>query len=250
MSSPRVLFVHGLESHPNGSKVRLLREQGFDVVAPDLHMGTTQLSRRNSVVRQLLRLREVRFAATTFTIAVAIGIGTSKWPAATATMLVAIIYTAVRGRRLFAAAISRSFEACAQIAREALTKAEPDVVVGSSWGGAIAADLVRSEAWSGPTVLLAPAIAKANRWMMTSAPQALASEQRLRARSDLARIVVFHDPTDDVVPFADSEALVRGSRMSLRSVDGGGHRLMALMQRGEVSQAIHEIAGVTRASVP
>ena len=30
-----IIFAHGLEGSPNGSKIRALREAGFDVIAPD-----------------------------------------------------------------------------------------------------------------------------------------------------------------------------------------------------------------------
>ena len=30
-----IIFAHGLEGSPNGSKIRALRNAGFDVVAPD-----------------------------------------------------------------------------------------------------------------------------------------------------------------------------------------------------------------------
>ena len=32
----KVLFIHGFESGPNGRKVHLLREAGYEVYAPDL----------------------------------------------------------------------------------------------------------------------------------------------------------------------------------------------------------------------
>ena len=30
-----IIFAHGLEGSPNGSKIRSLRDAGFEVVAPD-----------------------------------------------------------------------------------------------------------------------------------------------------------------------------------------------------------------------
>ena len=49
---------------------------------------------------------------------------------------------------------------CTAVARVALSEVEPDVVVGSSWGCAVAAELIIERSWSGPTLLLAPAISK------------------------------------------------------------------------------------------
>ena len=52
----RVMFVHGIESSPQWPKVRLMTEQGLEVVAPHQHMSAKRLDRHNSVVRQLLRM--------------------------------------------------------------------------------------------------------------------------------------------------------------------------------------------------
>lgn len=169
----RILFVHGLESHPGGSKVRALREQGFEVVAPDL-------------------------------------------------------------RPALAAAADRAeaLAGCAAAVEAALTPDRaPDVVVGSSWGGAVTGELVRRGRWSGPTVLLAPAVAKAG-------VEVEAITAALRAMP--APVVVVHDPTDDVVPFADSVALAGGS-VTLRSVRAGGHRLMELVDSGALAALIRSL---------
>jgi hypothetical protein len=68
------------------------------------------------------------------------------------------------------------------------------VVVGSSFGGAVAVALLQREAWSGPTLLLAQAA------------------QRVGVRGRLpggARVWMVHARGDDVVPIADSQRLAR-----------------------------------------
>ena len=62
VSSPRILFMHGLESGPRGDKVVRLREAGLDVEAADMRMSIRRLDRENSVVRNLLRARETQVA--------------------------------------------------------------------------------------------------------------------------------------------------------------------------------------------
>ena len=57
MPGPRVMFIHGLEGHPEGSKVVKLRAQGFEVHAADMHMSLWQLGKRNSIARNILHLR-------------------------------------------------------------------------------------------------------------------------------------------------------------------------------------------------
>lgn len=232
----RVLFIHGLESRANGSKARMLREQGFDVVAEEMHMGLFQLRRRNSAIRQLPRLGESRVVG-----ALALGLLVAA-PAAPAIALgsaLSVGWALARRRALLAKALGRSFDACLAIQRQAVEAARPDVVVGSSWGGAIAARLVIEGTWSGPTILLAPAVAKVERRMGRGDGSGVA--ELLRARAADVRIVVFHDPSDDTVPFEDSALLAQGGAIELRSVSAGGHRLLGLLERGELADAIRAL---------
>jgi len=86
------------------------------------------------------------------------------------------------------------FEACVAQQAEAVRRFQPDVVVGSSFGGAVAVALLQREAWGGPTLLLAQAA------------------QRVGVRGRLptgARVWLVHARGDDVVPIADSRRLAR-----------------------------------------
>ena len=49
------------------------------------------------------------------------------------------------------------FEACVAVQRAAIEAFRPDVLVGSSFGGAVAVALLATGAWRGPTLLLAQA---------------------------------------------------------------------------------------------
>ena len=64
----------------------------------------------------------------------------------------------------------------------------------------------------------------------------------MRARTQ--RIVVFHDPKDETIPYSDSVTLVGDSALELRTVDAGGHRLMALIERGELAGAIRSLVNL------
>lgn len=233
-----LLFVHGLESHPNGSKVRLLRDQGFEVTAPDMEMALWRLNRRNSALRNLLRSAEVWIVATL----VAVGLGSAIVTPSVVQAIVAVIATGVwwatRRRALLAHALARSFDTSVEIQRQALRVRRPAVVVGSSWGGAVVAELVRRGDWDGPTVLLAPAIRSVGTWSGRDTGPTVAA-----LRSAPLSIVVFHDPADHTVPHADSVALAGGSRIVLRSVDAGGHRLLGILKSGELADTLRRIAG-------
>ena len=52
------------------------------------------------------------------------------------------------------------FAACVEVQAAALRDFRPDVLVGSSFGGAVAVELLRRGSWRGPTLLLAQAAVK------------------------------------------------------------------------------------------
>jgi hypothetical protein len=99
------------------------------------------------------------------------------------------------------------FAEAVRIAQEAFDRHRPDVVVGSSRGGAVAR-ILRSGA--APLVLLCPAW---KRWGTAKAVK--------------AGTVILHRRADDVVPFGDREELVQNSGLpaSALSEVGTDHRL-------------------------
>ena len=52
---------------------------------------------------------------------------------------------------------TRDFEGCVARQTEVLTEFSPDVLVGSSFGGAVAVAMLNQGLWTGPTLLLAQA---------------------------------------------------------------------------------------------
>jgi hypothetical protein len=96
------------------------------------------------------------------------------------------------------------FNLAVQIAQEEFDKHQPQVVVGSSRGGAVAMNINSGEA---RLVHLCPAWKKYG-----------------TARTVKPGTVILHSRADDVIPFADSEELVRKSGAALIEV-GTDHRL-------------------------
>jgi hypothetical protein len=99
------------------------------------------------------------------------------------------------------------FEAAVRIAQAEFDRYRPDVVVGSSRGGALAMSIRSGEV---PLVLLCPAWRK------------YASIATAKAGT-----VILHSRADDVVPFADSEELIRTSGLPASALVevGTDHRL-------------------------
>lgn len=98
------------------------------------------------------------------------------------------------------------FPEAVRIAQAEFDRVRPDVVVGSSRGGAVALNI---DSGGARLVLLCPAWKKYGS-VTTAKPGT----------------VVLHSRADDVVPFADSEELVRNSGPSVRLAEiGSDHRL-------------------------
>jgi hypothetical protein len=99
------------------------------------------------------------------------------------------------------------FQEAVGIAQELFNRHKPNVVVGSSRGGAVAMAI---DSGAVKLVLLCPAWKKFG-----------------TARTVKMRSVILHSRADDIVPFADSEELVRNSGLPGKSLIevGSDHRL-------------------------
>jgi hypothetical protein len=99
------------------------------------------------------------------------------------------------------------FEQAVQIAQDEFDRHEPQVVVGSSRGGAVAMNIASGNA---KLVLLCPAW---KRWGT--------------AKMVKPGTIILHSRADDVIPFSDSEELVRTSGLANSALIeiGSDHRL-------------------------
>jgi hypothetical protein len=115
-------------------------------------------------------------------------------------------------------------------ARQALREVQPEVVVGSSFGGAVAVALLREGLIRVPVVLIAPAARR------LGVPNAF---------PEGARAVILHGELDDLVPLEDSVALARtgGPGVELQVVAGGDHRLNEILGSGALAEAIEAVSG-------
>ena len=111
------------------------------------------------------------------------------------------------------------------VARAALAELQPDLVVGSSFGGAVTVALAREGLVKVPMVLIAQAAIK------------LGGGDALPKGS---RAVLIHGDQDTMISHADSVALAAtgGPGVRLVTVVGGDHQLHGILQTGELAEAL------------
>lgn len=215
--------MHGLESGPTGHKARLLAEAGFEVSAVQMPCG-----RRHTVRDPLL----LAWALASMSLVV-FAASSSRWLVPVALVAGATSFPIVRlfiTRRLFTRSLA--------VQRRHLAATPVDVVVGSSFGGAIAVELLRGGDWRGPTVLLCPAYALVAR---RSGLPAHPGFDGLPAEAT-AHVLVVHGTRDETVPLEDSRRLVARTNAKLVTVDDD-HRLSATATAASLAEWVQLARG-------
>lgn len=128
-------------------------------------------------------------------------------------------------------------EACIAVHAAELERFAPDVLVGSSFGGAVAVALLERGLWSGPTLLLAQAATR------------LLPEPRLPRA---ARVWLVHGLGDTLIDPEESRRLARTgdpSRVRLIEVDDD-HALTASTRSGALRAWVEALAAESRSPSP
>jgi predicted esterase len=125
------------------------------------------------------------------------------------------------------------FEGCIRAQAEELARFRPEVLVGSSFGGALAVALLQRGAWRGPTLLLAQAAAHYG--VPLRLPEGV-------------RVWIVHGLRDDLVPIQESRALARtGSPELVRLFEvDDDHPLSDTVASGRLLALVRELAPQSR----
>jgi pimeloyl-ACP methyl ester carboxylesterase len=125
---------------------------------------------------------------------------------------------------------TRDFESCVGVHAGTLARFQPDVLIGSSFGGAVAVALLERKLWRGPTLLLAQAA-------LHYKPDARLPEG--------VRVILVHARADDVVPVEQSRLLAAtapaNAKVELIECDDD-HPLSQLVASGELIALVRRAA--------
>jgi predicted esterase len=130
---------------------------------------------------------------------------------------------------------TRDFEACVALQAETLASFRPDVLVGSSFGGAVAVALLQRGLWRGPTLLLAQA----------------ALRHDLPARMpEGVRVWLVHGLGDELIDPKESRVLARSGTpglVRLIEVDDD-HPLRATVESGALATLVRDLFEADRSA--
>ncbi len=216
----RVTFVHGLESGPHGRKTRLLAACGYNVTSVQMPSGK----------RMLWDPLFLLLGAVIMGVLVA---------APLLLVLVPVLYLARRrvASWLKPFAVRRMLHRSVQCQIQQLARAAspPQLVVGSSFGGAVVVEMIRRGAISCPVILLAPA-AQLVADMCNSGDAFCAPAYAGR------QVLIIHGAQDTVVPVEQSRALAKGLQCTLVEVEDG-HELYKTWKVEAIKQWVKQVCG-------
>lgn len=165
-----ILFVHGLESGFNGKKAQHMKTLVDNVIAPDLQVSLYDVRKPNSIIRSCV----TNFFTNPLS-----------------------IFTTLKQD-----ALMRSLNNCTYIVDQEIKKnrninKNDTLLCGSSWGGAVALNLIAKGLWSGKVLLFAPAFSLCVR--DEEIKQSMYSSIKNQIINNNMLITIVHARNDDVI---------------------------------------------------
>lgn len=221
LNHPKILFIHGLESGPGGSKDQYLQNHFESVYTPNMQMSLFRLNRSNSVLRNIFRLPLFWgwFAMFPF--------GLYVLPQLDFWVVFGVLVLFVGAgfllkKTLFQQALWRSLEHCILVQKEAITSFQPELILASSWGALVALFCVERGFYGGKVVLIAPPLKLF--FERVGKPKGWEDFCQKFSQNQISKMLVIHGDQDEVVPLEDSKLFVQKTGLELR-VLAGDHRL-------------------------
>ena len=245
-SITKILYVHGLESGPVGTKtIALNKSRQFEVYAEDMHMSRYNIQKKNSMIRNALRQQIVPLIGCgILSIAAIRGIYPQFIVPSIGLYFGGCYYFK---DEIFKSALKQSLEQCIDIQISAINKYKPDLIIGSSWGGNVTMELLKRNLWNGPTILLCPAYYGYQRYVNFDSNKETFEEfeeriLNLGLENKNKKQLLVHGDMDEVVSLDDSKAIYEYNKDSfdLMVIPNDNHRLMGLTTSGKICDIVSD----------
>jgi hypothetical protein len=275
----KVLYLHGYEEKVSGKEISpkpgsLIAREDLEVHAPELLVWVTQW---NSPLWQVLATPYFHFAVFCaicagevvvthghFTPETGLRLSLTRLPpvqwASNATgidvpvffddmwvppvlwlgLLVVIVVVIIFRSEIMAMAVDRSVNTTYGIAKNAVARHKPDVVVGYDWGAGLAFNLLREGVWDGPTILVSPTHDVL--WHKQSKANPTMWHLELKRPK---QILVVHATDDPISDFKEAKVTYEANNFTLEAITWPKHNLQILAKDGRLAnmvRAVHQIA--------
>ena len=225
----KILYLHGFEEIKTSPKPTFLTSQ-FGAKFLDLGMYFTK---RNSVLRYgLTSIPALKIlACTVIGGLLSTHFGVSCMIPCIASLVISLYYYR---KCIVAEGVKGAFNKTLSLAEEEIKSTQPDLIIGFSWGGAIATKLLCDQTYKGNVLLLAPAGEKLN--------EITSSSLLSYPTSIKSKITIIHCTDDTIVPLSHSRMLkTKFSSVNLLEVSGQGHKLWGTIEDGTLKQSVSEL---------
>lgn len=141
-------------------------------------------------------------------------------------------------------AVKKAVDRNVSLAYQEIKKHNPQLIIGSSWGGSIAVNLIERGLWNGDTILLAPAYYYTNKIIYNNQRENYKNFRLTNIRNYKGKILVFHTKADEVISYDDSKFLcgvdqtenvsdnkIINEFIEFRSLENDDHRLNSLLRK-------------------
>jgi|EP01043_Picozoa_sp_COSAG02_P041798 hypothetical protein len=271
----KVLYLHGYSEQVSGKEISpkpgsLIAREDLDVHAPELLVWVTQW---NSPLWQVLATPYFHFAVFCaicagevvvkhghFTPETGLRLSLTRLPpvqwVSNATgidvplcfddmwvppvfwlgLLVIVVVVIIFRTEIMTMAVDRSVNTTYGIAKNAVARHKPDVVVGFDWGAGLVFNLLREGVWDGPTIMVSPT-QDVMWYKQTKAKPTMWHLELKRPK----QVLVVHATDDPISDFKEAKATYEANNFTLEAITSRRHDMQILAKDGRLANMVHAV---------
>ena len=234
----KVIFMHGLESGLQGKKSKYLHRHFENTYTPDMQMSLLNIKKKNSVLRNILKTNMLRLWLVLLLFSLVVFYYTNITYTIAYVVMCMFLFVFIK-KYMVQSALDMSLQQCIAVQSHALQEFQPHIIVGSSWGGLVALTCMVNNAYSCPTVLIAPPVKMILNKIDPSGRKWHNMCEMAKHITD--KVYIVHGENDQTVPVEDSREFIAQSGGSLQIIPGGDHSLNDSLLQDETVYALKNI---------